>query len=194
MNDIVFTPKHNWTLRTLSAVIMFASVGWLTWLGNHSLKLSLLVSGGLIILLFLLVFVEPRLITFREKEIVVIRPPLSNLVLTYEAFTGMDNEMIRFGSKGIALTFLANSKELQSLVSRLIEDGIIVRHPLRLFDWWLTFKAFRISWFVSFVVTFVSFLVASEYFYFRLNMFAVLFLLFFVLFSISYFFLKRSEE
>jgi len=179
MNDIVFTPKHNWTLRTLSAVIMFASVGWLTWLGNHSLKLSLLVSGGLIILLFLLVFVEPRLITFREKEIVVIRPPLSNLVLTYEAFTGMDNEMIRFGSKGIALTFLANSKELQSLVSRLIEDGIIVRHPLRPFDWWLTFKAFRISWFVSFVVTFVSFLVASEYFYFRLNMFAVLFLLFF---------------
>lgn len=194
MKENIFTPKYNFLLLILvSALLVIIGVG-LIWFGT-SLHNSFLRGLGFVMVPFSLISLisgNPRLVIFREKGIVVKRILFPDLALDYALFVGIDKEFIRFGNKVISLTFLSNSDELRATFDKLFEDGKITYPPLRLFDWWLVFRAFRVSFPVSFILTFFIAIISDLPN--LLSMYFVNFTLFLGLFSISYLLIRSHEN
>jgi len=197
MKETVFTPKYNSILITLLGIFLMALGGGVTWGGVLSRSIFLTVSGSVIVLLtpITLITIFPRLIVFRENEVVVMRPLSPDTVMSYKNFTGMDKELIGFGTKGIPLTFLKNTNELHSIFSKLMGEHKIVYSQNAFFDWWLILKAFRNAW-VIYWGTSIVFLIVNRYLFdIRPNMiFVVGLALFFVVFFGNYYLFKRNEE
>jgi hypothetical protein len=196
MNEMVFVPRHKWIILTILALPLLAlGVGALWW-GALWSDWSYLLLGASIVLVLPLAFVcQPKEIRFKEAEIVIRRPPFNNLVLPYEKFSGIDNEMIWFGNKMISLTFLENSQELSNIFAKLMNDRKISYPPLPAFDLWLMFKAFRISWFVPFIFANIFSIITSDLLDLELMHILLINLTLFVgLFSVCYLSIRRREK
>ena len=197
MKEFVFIPKYNLAPVVLLTVFLVAFGGGMAWGGALSRSLFLSISGGAIVLLTPITLITLRLksITFRENEVVVERPLSRNHVLSYKNFTGMDKEFIRFGNKGIPLTFLKNVDELYSIFSRLMDEHRITYSQDVIVDWILILKILRNAWIVSWTITITSLIFSAYRSDVNLNIILVIGLTSFVVVSIgNYYFFKRREE
>jgi len=194
MKENIFTPKYNfWLLILIYALLVAVGIGLVLFgIALHNLFLRVIGFVMVPFSLISLISSNPRLVIFRENNIVVNRVLFPDLVLDYALFSGIDKEFVRFGDKVISLTFLSNSDELHIIFSKLFKDGKIAYPPLRLFDWWLAFKAFRVSFPVAFILTGFSIIVLDLSN--LLSIYVVNCALFLVLFSIFYLLIRNEEN